>query len=60
MHLAHAKTLFPEARRVHCRLGRLLTFLVGLYFPLSFTNVLPIEDFFSQIEQIFSAIIHEA
>jgi len=56
MHLAHAKTRLPEGKRVHCKLGYFLTFEVGLNFPLSFTRVLPMADFFPQIVQTFSAI----
>ena len=60
MHLAQARTLlpasFPRNKRAHCRLGCFLTLDVGLYFPLSFTRVPPIEDFFWQIEQIFSML----
>ena len=63
MHLAQAKTRLPEARpdcagrRVHWRLGYLLFFFVGLYFPLNFTRYPPISDFFLQIVQILEAII---
>ena len=71
MHFVQAKTRLPrlcrgfsidflsepeEDKRTHWRLGYFLTLDVGLYFPLSFTRVTPIEDFFPQIEQIFSAI----
>jgi hypothetical protein len=56
MHFAQAKTLLPEGNLVHCKFGFFLTLAVGLNFPLSFTRVFPIDDFFPQIEQIFSAI----
>ena len=58
MHLAQARTLlpafFPCNKRTHCRLGYFLTLDVGLYLPLSFMRVTPIDDFFPQIEQTFS------
>ena len=60
MHFVQAKILlpafFPETKRTHWRLGYFLTLLVGLYFPLNFTRVTAIPDFFLQIVQIFSAI----
>jgi hypothetical protein len=56
MHLAQAKTRLPEGSLNHCKFGRLLFLDVGLYFPLNFTKTLPIDDFFLQTEQIFSAI----
>ena len=56
MHFAHANTLFPIGKRTHCKLGYFLTFWVGLYFPLNFTKVQDMPDFFWQMEQIFEAI----
>jgi len=62
MHFVQARTLLPaflpEIKRTHCKFGRFLVFFVGLYFPLNFTRVQDIPDFFPQIEQIFSAIIN--
>jgi len=37
MHLAQALTLFPEAKRTHCKLGYFLLLMVGLNLPLSLT-----------------------
>ena len=57
MHLAQARTLFPEGNLSHWRFGCFLTFDVGLYFPLNLTRVTFSDDFFPQIVQTFSAII---
>ncbi len=56
MHLVQERTLFPLNKRVHCKLGYLRTFWVGLYFPLSFTKVVDMPDFFPQMVQIFAAM----
>ncbi|OGZ67952.1 MAG: hypothetical protein A3D44_01540 [Candidatus Staskawiczbacteria bacterium RIFCSPHIGHO2_02_FULL_42_22] len=55
MHLAQAKTRWPARVRVHCRLGYLRIFWVGLYFPRNLTKDQDTPDFLAQIEQIFEA-----
>jgi len=54
MHLVQAKTLLPEASRVHCRLGYFLLFEVGLYLPRSLTLRQAMTEDFAQIEHCFS------
>jgi len=54
--LAQAKTRLPEGNFNHCKFGYFLILAVGLYFPLSFTSLVPIAECFPQIEQIFSAM----
>jgi hypothetical protein len=62
MHLAQARTrsFLPVKSLVHCKLGYLRIFWVGLYLPRSFTSDQDIPDFLAQIEQIFEAIILES
>ena len=57
MHFAQASTRFPEPKRAHCKLGYLLTFWVGLYFPRSFTKVQPMDDFLPHTAQILEAML---
>jgi hypothetical protein len=55
MHLAQALTRFPEAKRVHCRLGCCLLLMVGLNFSaLNLTLRQTIIDFFPQIAHWFA------
>jgi len=56
IHLAQARTRFPENKRTHCKFGYFLSFWVGLYLPLNFTKVVDIPDFLPQMEQIFEAM----
>ena len=56
MHLVQAKTLLPEAKRTHCKLGFFLFLTVGLYFPRSFFNRQTIIDDLPQIEHCLAII----
>ena len=49
MHLVQAKTLLPEGKRAHCKLGYFLFLMVGLYFPRSLTLLQTIIPLFPQI-----------
>ncbi len=51
MHLTQALILLPDNNFTHWRFGYFLFVEVGLYLPLSLTNVVDLIDFFPQSGQ---------
>jgi len=56
IHLAQAKTLFPEANLTHCKFGYFLFLMVGLYFPRSLISFPTILVPFPQIAHCFISL----
>ena len=54
IHLAQAKTRFPEGNFTHCKFGYFLCLEVGLYFPRNFLSVQATVDFLPQITHSFA------
>jgi len=57
MHFVQALTLLPEVNLTHCKFGYFLIFMVGLYFPRSFTLLQATAYFLPQIEHCFGIIL---